>query len=118
MGYIISSLSKVTTSDDSHVEAAVTLAKVGSRHEREAEKSLTQLMPLFVQSLGFRLERMYTLIAGRTYRPWAPCQSRVWNVAPLSLYLKRHTLGRWHILGNDVMGRQWAWWCHRAMQEN
>lgn len=27
MGYIISSLSKVTTSDDSHVEAAVTLAK-------------------------------------------------------------------------------------------
>ena len=27
------------------------------RQERAAKKSLTQLMPLFVQSLGFRLER-------------------------------------------------------------
>ena len=33
--YIISPLSKVTTSDDSHVEAAATLAKVGSRDKRE-----------------------------------------------------------------------------------
>lgn len=35
MGYIISPLSKVTASDDSHVEAAATLAKVGSRDKRE-----------------------------------------------------------------------------------
>lgn len=40
MGYIISSLSKVTTSDDSHVEAAVTLAKVSSRHKRERLRNL------------------------------------------------------------------------------
>lgn len=33
--YIIPPLSKVTTSDDSHVEAAATLAKVGSRDKRE-----------------------------------------------------------------------------------
>lgn len=119
MGYIISPLSKVTASDDSHVEAAATLAKVGSRDKREQLRNPWHSWCLYLyRALVSDLKGMYTLIAGRTYRPWAPHQSRVWNVAPLSLCLKRHTLGRWHDLGNDVMGRQWAWWCHRDTREN